>query len=118
MLARVGVGNRARDAAAGQAQIHERIQRLPDGYETVLGASTALSGGERQRLTIARAILADVRRAGLPACATADPAWPSATRLLVGIGFGVSLAFLASGVFVVVLARQPSGGLRIILDLY
>lgn len=46
-------------AAAREAQIHERILRLPDGYDTVLGASTALSGGERQRLTIARAILAD-----------------------------------------------------------
>jgi len=34
------------------------IERLPDGYETVLDASGGgLSGGERQRLTIARAIL-------------------------------------------------------------
>ncbi|OBH17497.1 ABC transporter ATP-binding protein/permease [Mycolicibacter sinensis] len=46
-------------AAAREAQIHERILRLPDGYDTVLGAAAALSGGERQRLTIARAILAD-----------------------------------------------------------
>lgn len=46
-------------AAARDAQIHERIERLPDGYDTVLGAGAALSGGERQRLTIARAILAD-----------------------------------------------------------
>jgi len=46
-------------AAAEQAQIHDRVLRLPDGYDTVLGASSALSGGERQRLTIARAILAD-----------------------------------------------------------
>ncbi|HUH69456.1 MAG TPA: ABC transporter ATP-binding protein/permease [Mycobacterium sp.] len=46
-------------AAAREAQIHDRILRLPDGYDTVLGASTGLSGGERQRLTIARAILAD-----------------------------------------------------------
>ncbi|MGV0781238.1 ABC transporter ATP-binding protein/permease [Mycolicibacterium sp. XJ775] len=47
------------EQAARDAQIHERILRLPDGYQTVLGASSALSGGERQRLTIARAILAD-----------------------------------------------------------
>lgn len=47
------------EAAARQAQIHDRILRLPDGYDTVLGADAALSGGERQRLTIARAILAD-----------------------------------------------------------
>ncbi|WP_156763531.1 ABC transporter ATP-binding protein, partial [Mycobacterium scrofulaceum] len=45
--------------AARQAQIHDRIMRLPDGYDSVLGAGTGLSGGERQRLTIARAILAD-----------------------------------------------------------
>ncbi|MGO4447067.1 ABC transporter ATP-binding protein/permease [Mycobacterium sp. 2YAF39] len=47
------------EAAARDAQIHERIMRLPDGYDTVLGASSQLSGGERQRLTIARALLAD-----------------------------------------------------------
>lgn len=45
--------------AARAAQIHDRILRLPDGYDTVLGVGTGLSGGERQRLTIARAILAD-----------------------------------------------------------
>lgn len=45
--------------AAREAQIHDRIMRLPNGYDTVLDAGTGLSGGERQRLTIARAILAD-----------------------------------------------------------
>jgi ATP-binding cassette subfamily B protein IrtA len=45
--------------AAEQAQIHERVLRLRDGYDTVLGAASGLSGGERQRLTIARAIVAD-----------------------------------------------------------
>lgn len=47
------------EQAARDAQIHDRIMRLPHGYDTVLGAATGLSGGERQRLTIARAILAD-----------------------------------------------------------
>jgi ATP-binding cassette subfamily B protein IrtA len=47
--------------AARDAQIHDRIERLPQGYDTVLGAGSGLSGGERQRLTIARAILADTR---------------------------------------------------------
>jgi ATP-binding cassette, subfamily B, bacterial IrtA/YbtP len=47
------------EAAAREAQIHDRIMRLPHGYNTVLGAASGLSGGERQRLTIARAILAD-----------------------------------------------------------
>lgn len=46
-------------AAARDAQIHDRIMALPQGYETVLGSGLGLSGGERQRLTIARAILAD-----------------------------------------------------------
>ncbi|MBN6038141.1 ABC transporter ATP-binding protein/permease [Amycolatopsis sp. 195334CR] len=44
-------------AAAEDAQIHDRILKLPNGYDTVL--DSGLSGGERQRLTIARAILAD-----------------------------------------------------------
>ena len=47
------------EAAAREAQIHERITRLPEGYDTMLGAGSGLSGGERQRVTIARAILAD-----------------------------------------------------------
>ncbi|MFT4043269.1 MAG: ATP-binding cassette domain-containing protein [Gordonia sp. (in: high G+C Gram-positive bacteria)] len=47
------------EAAARAANIHERITRMPQGYDTVLGADAALSGGERQRLTIARAVLAD-----------------------------------------------------------
>jgi len=46
-------------AAAREAQIHDRVLRLPCGYDTVLDARSGLSGGERQRLTIARAILAD-----------------------------------------------------------
>ncbi|MFC7109125.1 ATP-binding cassette domain-containing protein [Nonomuraea rubra] len=61
-------------AAARAAQIHDRILRLPDGYDTVLGPDAALSGGERQRLTIARAILADTPVLVLDeATAFADP---------------------------------------------
>jgi ATP-binding cassette subfamily B protein IrtA len=61
-------------AAARDAQIHDRIMRLPHGYGTVLDAGTALSGGERQRLTIARAILADTQTLILDeATAFADP---------------------------------------------
>ena len=46
--------------AAKLAGAHEFIMRMPDGYDTRIGASgRELSGGERQRISIARAILAD-----------------------------------------------------------
>jgi len=46
--------------AARQAQIHQFIQGLPQGYNTWVGEQgLRLSGGERQRLAIARAILKD-----------------------------------------------------------
>lgn len=45
-------------AAARQAQAHEFISALPDGYHTVLHENgSSLSGGERQRISIARALL-------------------------------------------------------------
>jgi ABC-type multidrug transport system fused ATPase/permease subunit len=50
------------EAAAGRAQAHEFITRLPQGYQTLVGErGLTLSGGQRQRLAIARALLADPR---------------------------------------------------------
>ena len=44
-------------AAAKLAGIHERVLRLPDGYETTVGgATTQLSVGERQLIGLARAV--------------------------------------------------------------
>ena len=46
--------------AAKAAQCHEFIEKLPNGYNTVIGTKNIhLSGGEKQRIVIARAILKD-----------------------------------------------------------
>ncbi len=47
-------------AACRAAQIHDVIEALPDGYDTVVGErGYRLSGGEKQRLSIARVLLKD-----------------------------------------------------------
>jgi ATP-binding cassette subfamily B protein len=57
----IGDKNASREqaiAAAKAAQCGEFIDRLPQGYDTVIGSGGVhLSGGERQRIVVARAIL-------------------------------------------------------------
>ena len=50
------------ESAARAAHVHDWIQTLPDGYDTIVGErGYRLSGGERQRIAIARVILRDPR---------------------------------------------------------
>ncbi|HWC14780.1 MAG TPA: ABC transporter ATP-binding protein [Actinomycetota bacterium] len=50
------------EAAARAAHIWERIEEMPEGFDTIVGErGYKMSGGEKQRLAIARVILKDPR---------------------------------------------------------
>lgn len=59
-IGRKGASDEEVIAAAKAAKSHEFIEKLPQGYQTVIGENgSTLSGGECQRLSIARALLKD-----------------------------------------------------------
>ena len=59
-LGRKGASDQEVMEAARAARCDEFVNRLPEGYQTVIGENgSTLSGGERQRLSIARALLKD-----------------------------------------------------------
>ena len=101
-LGRPGAAREQVEAAARAACIHERIMRLPRGYDTVLGEEGGfLSGGERQRVTLARAYLQDAPVLVLDeATAQADPASERDIH--------AALSRLAAGRTVIVIAHRLS----------
>jgi len=56
--AKLGASQSEIEQAARDAQVHDFIKALPDGYETIVGErGLKLSGGEKQRVAIARTLL-------------------------------------------------------------
>jgi ATP-binding cassette subfamily B protein len=79
-MGRPGASDTDVETAARQAEIHDWIASLPQGYDSLAGESGAkLSGGQRQRVAIARAL---VRRPSIllldEATSALDPAAESA----------------------------------------
>jgi ABC-type transport system involved in Fe-S cluster assembly fused permease/ATPase subunit len=59
---RPGASQAEIEHAAKQAQVHDFVLKLPEGYDTRVGErGLKLSGGEKQRVAIARTILKDPR---------------------------------------------------------
>ncbi|MDR2401824.1 MAG: ABC transporter ATP-binding protein/permease, partial [Deferribacteraceae bacterium] len=107
ILDNISIGNPAASfeevvIAAKAAQCHEFVEKLPQGYETVIGTKNVhLSGGEKQRVVIARAILKNAPILVLDeATAFADPENEQKIQL--------ALAELIKGKTVVIIAHRLS----------
>ncbi len=88
--------------AARLAGASEFVERLPEGYETMLGErGFTLSGGQRQRIAIARAILAD------PAVLILDDA-TSAVDATKEHEIRAALAQVMAGRTTLVIAHRPA----------
>lgn len=90
-------------AAAKLARVHDLIQRLPLGYETVVGwGGVRLSGGQRQRVGLARAVF------GRPSLVVLDE--PNANLDQAGeTALAEALREMKSlGIAVVVVGHRPS----------
>jgi ATP-binding cassette subfamily B protein len=102
LLAREGATKDEAIAAAKVAHAHEFIEKLAEGYDTVIGENGSfLSGGQRQRLSIARAVL---RQAPILLLDEATSALDSHSEVLVRD----ALESITRGVTTIVIAHRLS----------
>lgn len=93
-IARSDASQEEVEAAARQAQIHDFVMSLPDGYDSLVGKDgSQVSGGERQRIAMARVLLKNAPILILDeATANLDPITERAvleTILSVTVGHGL-----------------------------
>ncbi len=93
-------------AAARAANVHEFIERLPQGYDTEVGErGVKLSGGQRQRIALARAFLKDS-----PVLILDEPT--SGVDVHTESAIVEALARLQEGRTVIIISHRPSAVAR------